>query len=487
MLDYYWEVNKELKYSPRQGIEDTLALLENGSDVVFTAPTGYGKTTLTKVLGVASSKGNQLFDRVIHVLPFRGIVQDLYSKLRDEKNKLGIKSVGAQDMDYHDAPYYLKKVNVTTLDSFILNLFKVPVDEFKRVIKGNGSHFEVPRGMIYSSVVIFDEFHLFAEEGRALSSTLSAIRALKNAMVPVVIMTATLTTQMKDELLAMGFKHVHATDFHVDRRLRTEFVSDPVEAVEKGKKNLMVFNTREGAIKAYVELKRRGHRPLLIHSKFNTQDRKKKVEELQKMSADKSEYDVAVTTQVVEAGIDVSFDVLITEACPADSLLQRAGRVARYGGDGVVKIFPFSGKVYDKEEVERTMREAERRGIDPAILSVLKRGVERDMALEKSLEIIDSNVMFSARTASDLMMEMCSLTREVSLIPGFPPRTRDAQQAIPLTEYEARRLLPGKVVPYEGDEEDFQPHSQCLPVELLKNGIEGVVIKGYDPEVGGII
>lgn len=46
--------------------------------------------------------------------------------------------VGAYDMDFHDTPYFLRKVNVTTLDSFVLNMFKLPVSEITRGMKGWG-------------------------------------------------------------------------------------------------------------------------------------------------------------------------------------------------------------------------------------------------------------------------------------------------------------------------------------------------------------
>lgn len=38
-----------------------------------------------------------------------------------------------------------------------------------------------------------------------------------------------------------------------------------------------------------------------------------------------------ITTQIVEASLDIDFDVLYTEMCTADSLLQRMGRCNRAG------------------------------------------------------------------------------------------------------------------------------------------------------------
>lgn len=63
-----------------------------------------------------------------------------------------------------------------------------------------------------------------------------------------------------------------------------------------------------------------------------------------------------ISTQVIEAGLDRSFDVLVTEAAPASALIQRAGRVARYGGQGEVFVFPYRGGVYNREDVEAATR-----------------------------------------------------------------------------------------------------------------------------------
>jgi len=51
---------------------------------------------------------------------------------------------------------------------------------------------------------------------------------------------------------------------------------------------------------------------------------------------------ILVATQVVEAGVDISCENLHTEICPANSLIQRAGRCARFEGEkGVVHVYPL--------------------------------------------------------------------------------------------------------------------------------------------------
>lgn len=72
----------------------------------------------------------------------------------------------------------------------------------------------------------------------------------------------------------------------------------------------------------------------MLHSRFYTEDRKKVEDKLKGWfgkEATKTNV-ILVTTQVVEAGIDISADNLHTEIAPLNSIIQRAGRCARYEG-----------------------------------------------------------------------------------------------------------------------------------------------------------
>jgi len=89
-------------------------------------------------------------------------------------------------------------------------------------------------------------------------------------------------------------------------------------------------------VKVYEKLRQKSLTPapkvLLAHSRF-TQDHRRLVENaLQRYFGKQSSQEPAilVTTQVAEAGLNISASLVITELCPMDSLIQRAGRCQRF-------------------------------------------------------------------------------------------------------------------------------------------------------------
>lgn len=487
LVDYYNDFITKNKLSERKAIEETLRRLDQGKSVLLKAPTGYGKTTLTKILANAVTKGNEVGSRVIHVLPLRAIVEDLYGKLIED-SKRGIiytRSIGAQDMDYSDAPFFIKKVTITTLDTFVMNLFKLPPAELYNIFKNYGSHYELPRAMIYSSIVIFDEVHLMGEEGRPLTAALASMKVLKEAEVPLVIMSATVDQGLEEIIRKyINVDVVEANDYHINRQIRVIKLEneDPIEDAKRqvmsGKRVLLIFNTRKDAIDAYKRL--RDLNPVLIHAKFNREDRR----ELTRKVLDPKTR-LVISTQVIEAGVDTTFDVLITEAAPAHNLIQRAGRVARYGGYGEVHVFPISKEslyIYDKEEVEETYNKLGDT-IDASILPTRKYDV--DELLIHDLGVIDY-IYADSKDARKLQEIVCNITREVSIIMGFPPKINDPKYAVPLTEDEARKLIK-EGQPLVPEEKRLRLGKSCLQIEFLENSILGVRIKGYDSEVGAYV
>lgn len=108
-----------------------------------------------------------------------------------------------------------------------------------------------------------------------------------------------------------------------------EFDYDFILEKSSCKKVLIICNTVKRACEVYRTLKEQCNDTWLIHSNFIRSDRHKLENAVMDFSNDKSSCGIWISTQIVEASLDIDFDILFTEMSTADSLLQRMGRCYR--------------------------------------------------------------------------------------------------------------------------------------------------------------
>ena len=111
---------------------------------------------------------------------------------------------------------------------------------------------------------------------------------------------------------------------------------------------LFVLNTVERAVDVWTALRRdkmlkgAGTDIRLAHSRFRPTERRAwRGGFLNREACGPETNRIIVSTQVVEAGVDISASLLVTELAPWPSLVQRFGRCARWGGSGHVIVADF--------------------------------------------------------------------------------------------------------------------------------------------------
>ena len=151
---------------------------------------------------------------------------------------------------------------------------------------------------------------------------------------------------------------------------------------------LIVTNTVKSAVALHGELKKRKRNDTdlrLVHSRFRGAERRKWNSEFLDRSHCSPDQDrIIVATQVVEAGVDISAEALVTELAPWASLVQRFGRCARYGGKGQIVVVDrrhtdetarkLNGQ--DDEERSRKRQDADRATARPYDLAELEAAAE---------------------------------------------------------------------------------------------------------------
>ena len=131
----------------------------------------------------------------------------------------------------------------------------------------------------------------------------------------------------------------------------------------RGKLLLAVVNTVESARQVHrhlcKQLGKEGPDIRLVHSRFRPAERQAWREEfLNRQAPIPPAGRIIVSTQVVEAGVDLDASALVTEIAPWPSLVQRFGRAARGGGTAQVVVVACQSKnyaPYSQDEIENAL------------------------------------------------------------------------------------------------------------------------------------
>ncbi|MBX9811047.1 MAG: CRISPR-associated helicase Cas3' [Burkholderiales bacterium] len=103
-----------------------------------------------------------------------------------------------------------------------------------------------------------------------------------------------------------------------------------IEAHDPTSQTLVIVNRvdRAQGLFRLLQERRPDRKDLLVHARFRAAERTEQARRLRK-EADMDR--IVVATQAIEAGVDISSKVLVTELAPWSSLVQRFGRCNRYG------------------------------------------------------------------------------------------------------------------------------------------------------------
>ncbi|WPX08957.1 CRISPR-associated helicase/endonuclease Cas3 [Anaerocellum danielii] len=327
-------------------------------NMILIASTGSGKTEAALMW----AEGAKTF----FILPMRAALNMMYSRIAKD---IGIESVGLlhstslqyllfEEEDHQDAfsiyqssKYLGKQLLLTTMDQVFTFPFR-----FKGYEK-------ILATLAYSRVII-DEIQGYSPVIAA--TILKGIEMLHKFGTRFLIMTATLPTIYKDYLKGKGIDF-ETVEYHSQiKRHRIKIVEKDIQAdvskiveLAKEKNVLVITNTIAKAVEVYDQIKKvigKEIKAELLHSQFIQKHRREKEERIRSIQP-KTTCDIWITTQVIEASIDVDFDFLFTELSTLDSLFQRMGRCFRkreYDKEEP-NVFIYTGnvsgigKVYDKD------------------------------------------------------------------------------------------------------------------------------------------
>lgn len=386
--------------------QDALCSRQGCGNLLIRVPTGFGKT-----MGVFTAwlqhrvyrQDNQWPRRLVWCLPMRVLVEQTEEEIRKALRKLGLLwdtgphegrvgvhllMGGADSGEWHLHPEHCA-VLIGTQDMLLSRAMN-------RGYASPRARWPMEFGLLnHDCLWVMDEVQLM-DVGLATSTQLQAFRYDDNAtgrsLRPCYTwwMSATLqrdwlvkspdTTDMAGNLAQVGIpasgRTGHLWD-DVRKTCRPGKAKDEKELAQLiisehsqagfgvSGITLAVLNTVGRAVKVYdalckdKSLKSKATDIRLVHSRFRPEERGAwRKEFLNREACAPGVNRIIVTTQVVEAGVDISAAVLITELAPWASLVQRFGRCARWGGNATVIVADLAPKddkaaaPYKKDEID---------------------------------------------------------------------------------------------------------------------------------------
>ena len=325
---------------------------ENYKLFTLTAPTGYGKTLTALNFALKFNK-----PRIIYALPFTSIIDQTYDIIAKiyknsdisvskahHKTTIDEKNLTKEDR-YSKIKFLMEsfsgEINITTLYQLIFALF------------GNKNKDNVKFNQLKNSVVIIDEAQAIPYNFRKdfillceiISQRLGTIFIFMSATMPVIKSEnfkeiSNLDYFSKQDRYVIKWLHIGGED---------ELLEKICEAASD-KNTLVVVNTIKKAQELFTKL--RDKFSCFCLNGYMYDDHKCATIEAVKCAIDKSKVDplaskiLLISTQSIEAGVDLDFDIGFREVSPISSIIQTAGRVNRHFGAtrGELYVFPEISK-----------------------------------------------------------------------------------------------------------------------------------------------
>lgn len=336
------------------------------SNLILIGSTGLGKTEAS-LLWIGNNKG-------FYVLPLKTAINAMYRRIKntlykdDYTKNLGLlhgeleniyleeddESSMALDSETEESMKFWEYYGLTRAMSLPLTIC-TPDQVFRFAFKY--CSYELQLATYSYSKIVIDEIQAYSPD--ILATLIYALQLIDMVGGKFAITTATLPPFIKD-LLQEGIdkKIEYKEDIFLNNKIRhrvslrhsviniddiKDFIEDKYH--QESMKLLVVVNTVTKAQGIYRELKSwLDENDIeiemnLLHSKFTVQHRSEKEDAILKDGESKCKKRVIwISTQVVEASLDIDFDCLFTELSDLSSLLQRLGRCNRKGLKSVDEI-----------------------------------------------------------------------------------------------------------------------------------------------------
>lgn len=371
--------------------------MNRDKNLIVIAPTGSGKTEASLLW----MNGEKSF----YTLPLKVSSNAIYLRIKENYEYKDVALLHSDAMavylrEYNGNEDIGEKYERSKMLSQPLTV--CTVDQlFRFVYRALGT--EIFAATLKYSKLVLDEIQAY--EPRVIATIIYGLKMIQEMGGKFAIITATFPPVLKYFMEQYGlvegkqyiFKDFTGKEYQVEKYPRhkveirhSEMNLDEIRLRGKNRKVLVICNTVSKAQKLYKKLE--GENVWLLHSKYIRRDRAFLERKIMEFS-ESGESGIWITTQIVEASLDIDFDILYTEMCTADSLLQRMGRCNRKG-----RYYPNEANIVVFDN---------RNGVSEG----KRRSVYEDKLYDRSLELLSKyeHILFSEDKKTAYMNEVYSV------------------------------------------------------------------------------
>lgn len=371
--------------------------MNRDKNLIVIAPTGSGKTEASLLW----MNGEKSF----YTLPLKVSSNAIYLRIKENYEYKDVALLHSDAMavylrEYNGNEDIGEKYERSKMLSQPLTV--CTVDQlFRFVYRALGT--EIFAATLKYSKLVLDEIQAY--EPRVIATIIYGLKMIQEMGGKFAIITATFPPVLKYFMEQYGLvegkqyisKDFTGKEYQVEKYPRhkveirhSEMNLDEIRLRGKNRKVLVICNIVSKAQKLYKKLE--GENVWLLHSKYIRRDRAFLERKIMGFS-ESGESGIWITTQIVEASLDIDFDILYTEMCTADSLLQRMGRCNRKG-----RYCPNEANIVVFDN---------RNGVSEG----KRRSVYEDKLYDRSLELLSKyeHILFSEDKKTAYMNEVYSV------------------------------------------------------------------------------
>ena len=404
-------------------------------------PTGGGKTLGSLAYALEYCRLHPETERVIYVSPFISITEQNAQVFREaigeddwilEHHSSVIRKEEGTGEDYRSNITSRFDINweepfiCTTFVQFMNTLFSDKGESIRRMHR------------LVNAVVIIDEvqsmpvkcIHTFNYMCNFLNAVCNTNIILCTATQPTLAEAKCPICYSKPKYMIENavdwfykFERVKITTPEADSRYSIESLAEEIAGRTVNCRSiLVVLNTKSAVRSLYDRLKARGIPAEYLTTNLCAEHRSDKIKNIKEILEKKQETIVVVSTNLIEAGVDISFEYVYRSMAGLDSVAQAAGRCNRNGEleSGMIHLIDLEGEnAGNMTELQQNIRATE------SVIWQYKDSATKDsLLMPKWMDVFYKNVYFNASDKMNFPVQELDTSILELLSRGFRPKEK---------------------------------------------------------------